>query len=180
MRQTIYKFFFAWDFEKEEKWLNEMSAKGLQLVSVGFCKYVFEKGMQGEYTYKLEFLENLPSNYQSTSYIDFLKETGIEYIGSVFRWVYFRKKATSGKFEIYSDIESRIKHYKRIMALLAVLTPLGIFTAILNWSRFSKEGDASRLVLVSITALLAVLLILGIAKISRQIKRLKKEKLIRE
>ncbi len=29
--------FLVWDFDKEEKWLNEMAAKGLALTSVGFC-----------------------------------------------------------------------------------------------------------------------------------------------
>lgn len=42
MRQTIRKLFWVWDFDKEEKWLNEMAAKGLSLVAVGFCKYEFE------------------------------------------------------------------------------------------------------------------------------------------
>ncbi|MBQ2899558.1 MAG: DUF2812 domain-containing protein, partial [Oscillospiraceae bacterium] len=32
MKKVIKKMFWAWDFEKEEKWLNEMSAKGLALV----------------------------------------------------------------------------------------------------------------------------------------------------
>ncbi|WP_036944589.1 DUF2812 domain-containing protein [Pseudobacteroides cellulosolvens] len=180
MKRKIIKFFFAWDFEKEEKWLNEMSAKGLQLVSVGFCTYVFEECESGEYTYKLELLENLPSNYQSTSYIQFLEETGAEYIGSVFRWVYFRKKAVNGTFEIYSDIESKIKHYKRIITLFSGVTPICIFPTIMNWSRFSEEPDPSRLILSSITTLLAILLVFGIFKISRRINMLKKEKLIRE
>ena len=37
MRRIIKKLFFVWDFDKEEKWLNEMAAKGLCLVSTGFC-----------------------------------------------------------------------------------------------------------------------------------------------
>ena len=41
MRQTIHKLFWAWEFDKEEKWLNEMAARGLCLVSIGFCKYEF-------------------------------------------------------------------------------------------------------------------------------------------
>ena len=47
MRKTIRKWFWAWDFEKEEKWLNEMAAKGLALVGVGFCKYEFDAEMNG-------------------------------------------------------------------------------------------------------------------------------------
>ena len=48
MRQTIHKLFWVWDFDKEEKWLNEMAAKGLSLVSVGFCKYEFSDRVPGD------------------------------------------------------------------------------------------------------------------------------------
>ncbi len=41
MKHIIHKWFWAWDFDKEEKWLNEMSAKGLNLTGVSFCRYVF-------------------------------------------------------------------------------------------------------------------------------------------
>ncbi len=38
MRKVIHKGFFVWNFDKEERWLNEMAAKGLALISVGFCR----------------------------------------------------------------------------------------------------------------------------------------------
>ena len=28
MRKKVYKWIWAWNFDKEEKWLNEMSDKG--------------------------------------------------------------------------------------------------------------------------------------------------------
>jgi hypothetical protein len=108
MRHTARKVFFAWSYEQEEKWLNQMSAKGLQLVSVGFCKYVFEDGAPGEYNYRLELLENLPSHPESIAYIRFLEEAGIEQIGTYFRWVYFRRKATDGAFDLYWNHASNI------------------------------------------------------------------------
>ena len=37
-----YKWFWAWDFNKEEEWLNEMSEKGLQLTDVKAIRYKFE------------------------------------------------------------------------------------------------------------------------------------------
>ena len=48
MKKTVHKLFWAWEFDREEKWLNDMSAKGLQLTDVGFCRYVFETGTPGE------------------------------------------------------------------------------------------------------------------------------------
>ena len=178
MRYTIHKWFWAWDFEKEENWLNEMSSKGLQLVAVGFCKYVFEEAIKGEYAYKLEFLENLSSNPESISYIRFLEETGVEYIGSIMRWAYFRKKVAEGAFEIYSDIDSIIKHYRRIRALLIGVTPINVIAffnlnkhiEFRNWTSFG----------FSISFFVILLLGVGIFKVSKKISMFKKEKVIRE
>jgi hypothetical protein len=180
MRHTIRKWFWAWDFEKEETWLNEMSSKGLQLVSVGLCKYVFEESERGEYAYRLELLENVPSNAESTSYIHFLEETGVEYIGNMLRWAYFRKKVNDGPFEIYSDIESKIKHYKRIMTLFLAVIPINIGPACYNLSNYFQNRYPTILGISIVSFGFSFLLALGIFKISRKIGRLKKEKLIRE
>ena len=40
MKKVIHKLFFAWNFEKEEQWLNEMASKGLVLTYAGFGKPV--------------------------------------------------------------------------------------------------------------------------------------------
>ena len=61
MRKIIHKVFFAWDFDKEEKWLNELAAKGLSLIGVGLFRYEFEETLPGEYSYKLELLEKIDS-----------------------------------------------------------------------------------------------------------------------
>lgn len=68
MKRVIHKWFWVWDFEKEEKWLNDMSTRGLQLSGVGLCKYVFEEGTPGEYSYRLELLEKTPAHPESISY----------------------------------------------------------------------------------------------------------------
>ena len=49
-RKTITKWFWVWQFEKEEEWLNEMAANGWVLESVGFCRYSFVRCEPGEYT----------------------------------------------------------------------------------------------------------------------------------
>ncbi len=41
MRKVIKKVFMAWEYEKEEKWLNEMAAKGLALVDYSVFRYSF-------------------------------------------------------------------------------------------------------------------------------------------
>lgn len=118
MRRTICKWFFTWDFKKEERWLNEMAAKGLALISVSFCAYTFEQTDPGEYGVRLELLEYMPSNPESEQYIRFLESTGVEHVGSMFRWAYFRKKRAEGEFDLFSDYACRIRHLNRMLALL--------------------------------------------------------------
>jgi hypothetical protein len=121
MRHTKYRAFLSTDYEKEERWLNDMSEQGFALVSAGICRYVFEDCKPGEYTYKLELLDSLPVSSKGTDYIRFLEEMGIEHISSILRWVYLRKKSEDGPFDLYSDINSKIRYLKRLRLFFLVL-----------------------------------------------------------
>ena len=128
MKQVIWKLIT--DHEKEEKWLNEMSQKGLQLLDYTPGRYLFEEGTWGQYIYRIELLDQLVSHPESRAYIRFMEETGTEYVTHILRWVYFRKKASDGPFELYTDRESRITHYKRIMTLYGVLGGVNVVSGI--------------------------------------------------
>ena len=112
MRTVINKIF--WDYEKEENWLNEMSAKGLALVDYFLIRYVFSDSAPGEYIYRIELLKERGSRPESKKYIAFMEESGAEHIASYMWWAYFRRRASEGRFDIYSDIDSKIAYYKRI------------------------------------------------------------------
>ncbi|KAB3531570.1 DUF2812 domain-containing protein [Alkaliphilus serpentinus] len=113
MKYKAYKYIV--DFEKEEKWLNEMANKGMNFIDYSLpCRYLFEEGNPGEYTYRLELLNNSPNHPESRAYIKFMEEAGAELVSTYFRWVWFRKKSSDGPFDIYSDNSSKIKHYKRV------------------------------------------------------------------
>ena len=102
-RRTIYKWFWVWNFEKEEEWLNEMAMNGWVLESVGFCTYHFIRCEPGEYSVRLEM------HPYDESYVSFMEETGAEYVGRMMMWIYFRKKTADGPFDLFSDIDSRIR-----------------------------------------------------------------------
>ena len=132
MRRTIRKLFFVWDYDKEEQWLNEMAAKGLALVSVGFCKYEFEDCVPGEYRVCLQLLDKLPKHPEMQKYIEFMEQTGAEHIGSFTRWVYFRRKASDGDFELFSDNTSRIKYLGSILSFIALIVGLNLYIGLYN------------------------------------------------
>lgn len=114
MKKKVYKIFFVWEYEKEEKWLNKMSSEGWQLVKGSSFKYLFEKGEPNEYEYKLELLEEEPDSPKSKNYIDFLKETNIENVGKCKNWIFLRKKTADGGFSSDNKTLSHINHSLRV------------------------------------------------------------------
>ncbi len=133
-RKTIRKWVWVWDFEKEERWLNEMALQGWVLDGVGFCTYHFKRCEPGEYTVRLEMH---PSD---DAYIGFMEDTGAEYIGRMAMWIYFRKKAEDGAFDLYSDIDSKIAHLGRIGRVLAAIGGMNLAIGILNSFNGSRIG----------------------------------------
>ncbi|MFP4457762.1 MAG: DUF2812 domain-containing protein [Clostridia bacterium] len=180
MRIVKRKVFFAWNFEQEEQWLNQMSKEGLQLISVGFCKYVFEKDKNKKYTYKVELLDNLPSNPKSQDYIEFLEETGIEHIGSYIRWIYLRKDASKGEIELFSDNSSRIKHYKKVIFLLMAISPLMIVNLFNLYNFYTRTSSPLLMGILAFNIIISTLMGVGILKLYKAIKDLKKDSSIWE
>lgn len=181
MRRTIRKLFWVWEFDEEEKWLAEQSAIGLRLEAVGWCKYIFDEGLPGEYTVRLELLNNVPTHPESVQYIKFVEDTGAEYLGSVFRWVYFRKKSDEGNFDLFSDTQSRIKHLNRILTLNGILIPVNLLSAINNISiYFSSEGFKANLIAGIFSAAATLLLSYGFIRIYLKRRKLKKESTLHE
>ena len=127
-RRTIRKWIWVWQFEEEDLWLNRMAADGWVLEQVAFCKYVFRRCAPGEYSVRLQLMENLADR----SYIDFVESTGAEYIGRMAKWIYFRKPTAEGPFELFSDLDSRIRQLDKITAMLVGAGTLALVAAVGN------------------------------------------------
>jgi hypothetical protein len=181
MKHIVWKAY--WNFEKEEKYLNEMSSKGLALTDYSWCRYVFEEAPRGEWVYRIELLENYPTHPESQNYIRFMEETGAEYVASYLRWVYFRRKASDGEFNIYSDVDSKIRHYRRVRTLFSCVMALNLISvfinaeAVLSSSGHSQTNIFMGLISLSIVVLFVFTLLLPL---TRRIKALKKERNISE
>jgi hypothetical protein len=175
MRRTIRQFFFVWDFDKEEKWLNEMAAKGLALVSVGFCKYEFEDCVPGEYRICLQLLDKLPNHPESQKYIEFLEETGAEHVGSFTRWVFFRKKASEGDFNLFSDMDSKVKYMTSMLSFVALIVGLNLYIGLYNlFVVFFLHSAFNYIGLLNFA--IALVGIPGVIKLWKKRNQLKKER----
>lgn len=179
MRKVVHKWFWVWDFDKEEKWLNEMAAKGLALVSVGFCRYEFEDCVPGEYKICLEFTENKCGQIGNQKYIEFLEETGAEHIGTYNRWVYFRKRTSEENFELFSDNTSRVRHLTRIIWFIGILCVANLYIGCYNlFLFFSWNNQINMLGIINV--LISGVVAVGLIRLLRKRKKLKTEQQIYE
>lgn len=175
MRTTIRKWFWAWEFDKEEQWLNHMADQGKALVSVRYVTFEFEDAQPGEYTIRLEMMEHAPDNAEGRQYISFVEETGAEYLGKVMKWVYFRKKAADGPFELHSDNATRTKHLGGIIRLLKPLMAVNVVCGLYNLCIGIAWGSPVNVVCAGFSAAVAVLLVKGLAKLNEKKQQLEKD-----
>jgi hypothetical protein len=191
MRYKKVRVFFVNQHEKEEEWLNEMSAKGYAMVSIhGGIFYEFERCEPGEYIYRLELLEQSIISPLSMDYIRFLEDTGVEMVGSWVRWVYFRKKAKDGAFDLFSDLASKVNHFIRIRNFVIPFIFLEYSLALTNISSYISNfryHDSMREILSNYNLIISILLTffgtlftLFFISLQRKINSMKKEHRIRE
>ena len=183
MKYKVRRLFF--NFEKEEQWLNNMAAKGMHLTSFLYPRYEFTEGKPGEYIYRIELLDELPAHPESRAYLRFMEENGIECVATFMRWVYFRKRAEDGPFDLYSDNTSKIKHYKRVSGLVAFAAGFNVVAALVNLTIGLINGSAgegyhnSYLSIINFAIGVFLFYLLFIVY-WRRIKKLKKDQLIHE
>ncbi|WP_167955691.1 DUF2812 domain-containing protein [Anaerosporobacter faecicola] len=180
MSLTKYRWFWAWQFEKEERWLNQMSNRGFQLVDVSFIRYTFDTNSSQEYNYRIEFLEHGPYTEKGQEYLLFLKEAGIDMCGSYMRWVYLRKKKDEGEFQLFSDLDSRLQHLNRIITLLSVIFPLEFMYFVKCWAEYGENGHKGELVLCLLFTFFVLIIGSGLFTLYRNKKRLLAERSLHE
>lgn len=148
--------------------------RGLLLLLLVIADIPLKSAGQGEYKVRLELLENVPTAIESTQYIRFIEESGAEYLGSLMRWVYFRRKTDDGEFHLYSDYTSRIKHLNRLLALIGVVCVINILIGLSNSFIYLVRNNKPNLLLGIISLSLGLFLALGYVRVFKKKRTLKK------
>lgn len=103
--------FLAYDYDREEDYINSMSRKGWQLTKGGLLHHTYVKSEE-EFRYKLDFNNKVHFNIdEHDRYLSIYDEQGWEHINSTFNgWHYFRKKfdpeLKDEDYYIYTDDSS--------------------------------------------------------------------------
>jgi hypothetical protein len=185
MSKVIHKWFWPWNFENQEVWLNKMSFNGMHLRKVEFCTYTFEEGKVNEYQYKIEMLENSVTTDKAKEYIAFLEDTGIEYIGNITKWIYLRKKRSEGEFKLFCNIDSHIVYLNRIMKFFIAFLCMEMLIGIDNVIKcindiITQNVDIINTMFSLLFILIYILLVISIYKIGFKIKDLKSKRVLQE
>lgn len=117
----MINFRWYYDKDKETEWLNDMAKHGYAMTKFFAGFYWFEECEPGEYIYQIDFSDQFCS--VSKSYREFMEETGVEIVQTWgVGWIFLRKKASDGEFELYTDVDSMIEHYTKIRNMFKITT----------------------------------------------------------
>ena len=165
------KLFWAWQDEKEEAWLSEKAREGLHLESIPFpVRYKFQKGEPANYVYRLDY-QSLKSKDRE-SYLQLFEDAGWEHVADMGGWIYFRIITNDGEApEIYSDTESKMRKYQRIMIILVIFLP--ILISIRPYTP-DQSGPFS-IILSSLFAILFLLYAFAMVQLLRRMDQIKKK-----
>jgi hypothetical protein len=169
---TKFRWFWAWQDEKEEAWLGKMSKQGYHLSSLGFPGfYTFNRGEPKEYIYRLDYQTFRKKDKRE--YLQLFKDAGWEHLGAIGPWQYFRKEARQGETnEIFTDKESKIGKYKRVIYFLSFFYIM--VTSLFAW-RITGERPYRWLEAIQIFYLLIFLLMVyAVIRLALRIRKLRK------
>lgn len=123
--KTVYKIYFS--FEKEEKWLEEMSAEGWHLMKTPGVGYTFEQGQPEERIYKIDY-RTLKNQDAVDEYVSLFDESD---------WIcvnpqpkknnyYFYTHKDNEINDIFSDKASKAQRYHRFANMLtySIIVPI--------------------------------------------------------
>lgn len=126
----ISKFFI--NFEKEEKWLNDMAKQGWELNRKSI-KYEFRQTDSNDTIIKIDY-HSFKTNNDFQEYITLFEDSGWEHIAGTKSSgkQYFKKIDENGDTDIFSDVASKASRYKRLsnMWLMTAISYFPIFIAL--------------------------------------------------
>jgi len=129
------KFRFFLDFEKEERWLNQMAAEGFELVGKSVA-YRFRPSKPENAIIKIDYrIFKNEAHFQD--YCALFEDSGWKHIAGTRKsgTQYFKKVDRGASEDIFSDVDSKAGRYKRMsqMYIALSLMYLPIFIALVTF-----------------------------------------------
>lgn len=167
--RTEVRWFWAWDAGKEEGWLERMAGEGWHLASGGI-RFKFVKGAPAVVRYRLDWRTGAMGGLKD--YFDLCRDAGWERVCSFGSWHYFRTADATAP-ELYTDRDSLVERYWRLLALIVVVTIPNLMSLLLNLGRSGGRFEQLYTFARVTQFALVTFLLYGIVKLLLFIRQLK-------
>ena len=165
--KTVWHWWWGWNTEKVENWLEAMERKGWHLVKVDFAqiKFSFKKGESRKVRYCFDFPMNDKENY-----FEIFKEDGWKLMDNkIGPWFIWSKSYQNERPNIYTDTKSLIERNNRQIRNISIGALISlILLYIMIISDFYETKLISALLILSL-----VFYVYLIIKLYRYNKKLK-------
>lgn len=95
------------DFDKEEEWLNNMSANGLCLWHTNGVIYRFKECKPGEFVFQIDFDEKESSTNED--YVAFRANCGDKFVHQWKNKIYWKRASSEGPFESEDNVQAKLR-----------------------------------------------------------------------
>ena len=151
----MIKFMMTFDKDKEAKWLTEMANEGWAMKRFFAGFYTFEECEKGKYQYQVDFCDKVLR--VSKDYKEFMADNDIEIVQQWGFWVILRKLSSAGEFELYSDVDSQIAHYKKVLRMFQGVT--GVEFLVLLYEVYAASTLHSLFAWAAVFAIMALIVV---------------------
>jgi hypothetical protein len=165
----IFKWWWAWDYEKIEEWLENMEASGLRLVKTTFdgVRFHFERCTPVKARYCIDYQARL-----TPEYITLLNDDGWDLYKIGFGWYILRKEYQQQRPELYNNFDGLIARNKSLLRILSVLMIIeAIAIGRLTFSCIETGDEGLRVYLCFIVALVLAFFTSAITNLALQIRK---------
>ncbi|MDP3066941.1 MAG: DUF2812 domain-containing protein [Methanobacteriaceae archaeon] len=147
--KVVWRWWWGWNTEKVENWLEEMEQKGWNLVKVDFAqiRFSFKKGESRKMSYCFDY----PA-YVKDNYFEIFKEDGWESMDNKMGpWFIWSKSYENERPSIYTDTKSLIEKNNRQIrtVIFGVFVTLFLLSLVLL-GNFDSTKLISALLILSI------------------------------
>lgn len=111
----VFKWWWAWNFEEIEDWLEKMEAGGLRLVETRFdgVYFCFEKCVPTKARYCIDYQAKLTPDYTTI-----INDDGWKLYQIGLGWYILRKEYQEERPNLYTDFEGLIARNKALLTLM--------------------------------------------------------------
>lgn len=169
----IFKWWWAWEYEKIENWLEEMESNGLRLVGTRLkgLFFHFERSQPANARYCIDYQSKLTPDY-----VTLIKDDGWELYQIGMGWYILRKQYEDDRPDLYTDFESLIARNK---ALLAIVVFASVMECIsfgnLIWDTYKDSSKTMLPALCIFGSLILALFSFVITNLVMQITKFRKK-----